>query len=198
MFSCQLRAWAWPGFLMVPKSDDMGRPMTLWAHDLVSTSEDELIFDDFVSRLYRRSRPGEPRSSASLNSPRCQRRDAMLICHRRSTTTGAIRCASFTQRLPQSSLPGFISFLDLTMGKRSCRKRLADHNRRRRKTQHPTQEIPKSQFTLDNVAISPSDSGAQSSSLVTVAVSPPDYFRQRPYQSTSPSTTSSSLFFSSG
>ena len=37
-------------------------------------------------------------------------------------------------------------------GKRSCRKRLADHNRRRRKTQQPSQEIQKSQPSLDNVA----------------------------------------------
>ena len=33
-------------------------------------------------------------------------------------------------------------------GKRSCRKRLADHNRRRRKTQQPGQEIPKSQLDI--------------------------------------------------
>ncbi|KAE9611236.1 hypothetical protein Lal_00038273 [Lupinus albus] len=202
-----------PGFLMVPKSDDMGRPMdfvgsrlglNLGGRTYFSSSE-----DDFVSRLYRRSRPGEPRSSASLNSPRCQaegcnadlsqakhyhRRHKVCEFHSKAST---VITAGLTQRFCQQC-SRFHLLSEFDNGKRSCRKRLADHNRRRRKTQHPTQEIPKSQFTLDNVAISPSDSGAQSSSLVTVAVSPPDYFRQRPYQSTSPSTTSSSLFFSSG
>lgn len=49
---------------------------------------------------------------------------------------------------------------------------------------------------------SPPDSGAHSSSSVTVAVSPPrmtlDCFRQRPYQTTASSASSSSLFFPSG
>lgn len=40
-------------------------------------------------------------------------------------------------------------------GKRSCRKRLADHNRRRRKTQQPAQESLKSQ--PDSAQNSPSD-----------------------------------------
>ncbi|KAK2967118.1 hypothetical protein RJ640_020526, partial [Escallonia rubra] len=71
-------------------------------------------------------------------------------------------------------------------GKRSCRKRLADHNRRRRKSQQqqpppppPNQESSKSQLekarnsSSESLARSPADSGAHASSSVTVAISPP-------------------------
>ncbi|RDX87570.1 Squamosa promoter-binding-like protein 8 [Mucuna pruriens] len=201
-----------PGLLLVPKSEDVGRPMdfvgsriglNLGGRTYFSSSE-----DDFVSRLYRRSRPAEPGSTASSNSPRCQaegcnadlsqakhyhRRHKVCEFHSKAATVIA---AGLTQRFCQQC-SRFHLLSEFDNGKRSCRKRLADHNRRRRKTQQPTQEIQKSQPSLDNVARSPPDSGAQSSS-VTVAVSPPDYFRQRPYQSTNPSSTSSSLFFSSG
>lgn len=65
-----------PGLLLVPKSEDVGRPMdfvgsriglNLGGRTYFSSSE-----DDFVSRLYRRSRPVEPGSTTSPNSPRCQ------------------------------------------------------------------------------------------------------------------------------
>ncbi|XP_014515969.1 squamosa promoter-binding-like protein 8 [Vigna radiata var. radiata] len=200
------------GLLLVPKSEDVGRPMdfvgsriglNLGGRTYFSSSE-----DDFVSRLYRRSRPAESGSAASSNSPRCQaegcnadlsqakhyhRRHKVCEFHSKAATVIA---AGLTQRFCQQC-SRFHLLSEFDNGKRSCRKRLADHNRRRRKTQQPSQEIQKSQPSLDNVARSPPDSGAQSSS-VTVAVSPPDYFRQRPYQSTNPSTNSSSLFFSSG
>lgn len=64
------------GLLLVPKSEDVGRPMdfvgsriglNLGGRTYFSSSE-----DDFVSRLYRRSRPAESGSAASSNSPRCQ------------------------------------------------------------------------------------------------------------------------------
>ncbi|KAL2319958.1 hypothetical protein Fmac_028927 [Flemingia macrophylla] len=202
-----------PGLLLVPKSEEVNRSMdfvgsriglNLGGRTYFSSSE-----DDFVSRLYRRSRPAEPGSTAATNSPRCQaegcnadlsqakhyhRRHKVCEFHSKAATVIA---AGLTQRFCQQC-SRFHLLSEFDNGKRSCRKRLADHNRRRRKTQQPTQEIQKSQPSLDNVARSPPDSGAQSSSSVTVAVSPPDYFRQRPYQSTNPSTTSSSLFFSSG
>ncbi|KHN34486.1 Squamosa promoter-binding-like protein 8 [Glycine soja] len=152
----------------------------------------------------------EPGSTILSNSPRCQaegcnadlsqakhyhRRHKVCEFHSKAATVIA---AGLTQRFCQQC-SRFHLLSEFDNGKRSCRKRLADHNRRRRKTQQPTQEIQKSQPSLDNVARSPPDSGAQSSSSVTVAVSPPDYFRQRPYQSTNnPSSISSSLFFSSG
>ncbi|KAH1241433.1 hypothetical protein AAZX31_07G104200 [Glycine max] len=202
------------GLLLVPKSEEVGRPMdfvgsriglNLGGRTYFSSSE-----DDFVSRLYRRSRPVEPGSTISSNSPRCQaegcnadlsqakhyhRRHKVCEFHSKAATVIA---AGLTQRFCQQC-SRFHLLSEFDNGKRSCRKRLADHNRRRRKTQQPTQEIQKSQPSLDNVARSPPDSGAQSSSSVTVAVSPPDYFRQRPYQSTNnPSSISSSLFFSSG
>ncbi|XP_061360176.1 squamosa promoter-binding-like protein 8 [Gastrolobium bilobum] len=202
-----------PGLILVPKSEELGRPMdfvgsriglNLGGRTYFSSSE-----DDFVSRLYRRSRPAEPGSTGSSNSPRCQaegcnadlsqakhyhRRHKVCEFHSKAATVIA---AGLTQRFCQQC-SRFHLLSEFDNGKRSCRKRLADHNRRRRKTQQPTQETHKSQPTLDNIARSPPDSGAQSSSSVTVAVSPPDYFRQRSYQSGSPSTTSSSLFFSSG
>ncbi|KAI9075934.1 hypothetical protein K1719_042090 [Acacia pycnantha] len=212
------------GFLVVPKSEDMGRStdftasrigLNLGGRTYFSSSE-----DDFVSRLYRRSRPAEPGSMMMMasNSPRCQaegcnadlshakhyhRRHKVCEFHSKAATVIA---AGLTQRFCQQC-SRFHLLSEFDNGKRSCRKRLADHNRRRRKTQQPNQEILKSQIdttrnsTFEAVTRSPPDSGgAQAMSSVTVAVSPPDYFRQTAYpnQRTSPSATSSSLFFSSG
>ncbi|WVZ08550.1 hypothetical protein V8G54_021896 [Vigna mungo] len=98
--------------------------------------------------------------------------------------------------LNQSLASGFHLLSEFDNGKRSCRKRLADHNRRRRKTQQATQDIHKSQPSLDNVTWSSSESGAQSSSSMKVEVSPPDYFQQN--RGTSSTSSSGSLFFSSG
>ncbi|CAK9146231.1 unnamed protein product [Ilex paraguariensis] len=97
-------------------------------------------------------------------------------------------------------------------GKRSCRKRLADHNRRRRKSQQPNGQENSNKSQLDNarnsssenLARSPPDSGTHSSSSVTIAISPPrislESFRQRSYQApaTASSASTSSLFFSNG
>ncbi|XP_054781624.1 squamosa promoter-binding-like protein 8 [Prosopis cineraria] len=210
------------GFLVVPKSEDVGRStdfpasrigLNLGGRTYFSSSE-----DDFMSRLYRRSRPAEPGSMMmASNSPRCQaegcnadlshakhyhRRHKVCEFHSKAATVIA---AGLTQRFCQQC-SRFHLLSEFDNGKRSCRKRLADHNRRRRKTQQPNQEILKTQIensrnsTLEVVSRSPPDSGAQGMSSVTVAVSPPDYFRQTAYQNqrTSPSTTSSSLFFSSG
>ncbi|XP_028786511.1 squamosa promoter-binding-like protein 8 [Neltuma alba] len=211
------------GFMVVPKSEDVGRSsdfsasrigLNLGGRTYFSSSE-----DDFVSRLYRRSRPAEPGSMMmATNSPRCQaegcnadlshakhyhRRHKVCEFHSKAATVIA---AGLTQRFCQQC-SRFHLLSEFDNGKRSCRKRLADHNRRRRKTQQPNQEILKTQIddsrnsTFESVARSPPDSGAQAMSSVTVAVSPPDYFRQQTaYQNqrTSPSATSSSLFFSSG
>ncbi|CAI8592678.1 unnamed protein product [Vicia faba] len=192
-----------PG-LLVSKSEDINRPMdfvgsriglNLGGRTYFSSSE-----DDFVSRLYRRSRQPEPGSHGSSNSPRCQaegcnadlsqakhyhRRHKVCEFHSKAAT---VIVAGLTQQFCQQC-SRFHLLSEFDNGKHSCRKRLADHNRRRRKTQHPnTQEIHKSQNTLENAATrSPPESGTQSSSSVTVAVSPPDYFRKRSYQS--PSTS---------
>lgn len=203
-----------PGFLLVPKSEDVNRPIDFVGSRLGLNLGGRTYFsseDDFVSRLYRRSRPPEPGSTGSSNSPRCQaegcnadlsqakhyhRRHKVCEFHSKAATVVA---AGLTQRFCQQC-SRFHLLSEFDNGKRSCRKRLADHNRRRRKTQHPnTQDIHKSHNTLDNSSTrSPPESGTQSTSSVTVAVSPPDYFRQRSYQSPSPSTTSSSMFFSTG
>ncbi|KAJ7950871.1 Squamosa promoter-binding-like protein [Quillaja saponaria] len=204
------------GLLVVPKTEDVGRPMDFSASRIGLNLGGRTYFsseEDFVSRLYRRSRPGGEPGSTSSNSPRCQaegcnadlshskhyhRRHKVCEFHSKAATVIA---AGLTQRFCQQC-SRFHQLPEFDNGKRSCRKRLADHNRRRRKTQHPIQENQKSQIETttasDNVRRSPPESGAHSSS-VTVAVSPPDYFQERPYQSTTiSSATSSSLFFSCG
>lgn len=66
------------GLLVVPKSEDVGRPMDFAASRIGLNLGGRTYFssseDDFVNRLYRRSRPGEPGSttSSNANSPRCQ------------------------------------------------------------------------------------------------------------------------------
>lgn len=198
------------GFIVVPKREDdfVNRiGLNLGGRTYFSSAE-----DDFVNRLYRRSRLAEP---AFGNSARCQaegcnadlnhakhyhRRHKVCEFHSKAATVVA---GGLTQRFCQQC-SRFHLLSEFDNGKRSCRKRLADHNRRRRKSQQTVPENSKAHLEnssssfSDNLERSPTDSGAYSSS-VTVAVSPPkmslDYFRQRPYQAT---TSSSSLFFSGG
>ncbi|KAL7121054.1 hypothetical protein ACP275_02G159800 [Erythranthe tilingii] len=178
--------------------------------------------DDFVNRLYRRSRALEP---GSMNSPRCQaegcnadlthakhyhRRHKVCDFHSKASTVIA---AGLTQRFCQQC-SRFHLLSEFDNGKRSCRKRLADHNRRRRKSQQPNQENPNKSQLIESTATnsssenlatrSPPDSGHHSSS-VTVAVSPPrislDCFGQRSSYiggTTSSTSSTSSLFYSNG
>ncbi|KAJ9680655.1 hypothetical protein PVL29_019850 [Vitis rotundifolia] len=210
------------GFMVVPKSEEMV-PATDFTARIGLNLGGRTYFsseDDFVNRLYqRRSRPAE---SGSTNSPRCQaegcnadlthakhyhRRHKVCEFHSKASTVFA---AGLTQRFCQQC-SRFHLLSEFDNGKRSCRKRLADHNRRRRKSQQPIQDNHKlhqhhlenaRNSSSDNITRSPPDSGAHSSSSVTVAVSPPrmtlDCFRQRPYQTTASSASSSSLFFPSG
>ncbi|XP_021748419.1 squamosa promoter-binding-like protein 8 [Chenopodium quinoa] len=145
--------------------------------------------DDLVSRLYRRSRAVEP----ALHSPKCQaegcnadlshakhyhRRHKVCEFHSKASTVIA---AGLTQRFCQQC-SRFHLLSEFDNGKRSCRKRLADHNRRRRKSnnQRITSTAP-SMSSGENaqsspsqtILRSPSDSGMNSSSSVTIAVSPP-------------------------
>ncbi|KAJ9188503.1 hypothetical protein P3X46_003856 [Hevea brasiliensis] len=212
---------AGPSYFIVPKNEEISRPadymarigLNLGGRTYFSSAE-----DDFVNRLYRRSRPLEAGSS---NAPRCQaegcnadlthakhyhRRHKVCEFHSKASTVIA---AGLTQRFCQQC-SRFHLLSEFDNGKRSCRKRLADHNRRRRKSHQINQETHKSQpetarnSSSENLTRSPPDSGVHnSSSSVTVAVSPPrmflDCFKQRPYQATasSSSASSSSLFFSS-
>ncbi|XP_031393530.1 squamosa promoter-binding-like protein 8 [Punica granatum] len=181
--------------------------------------------DDFVSRLYRRSRPLEA-VGGSAKAPRCQAESCNADLthakhyHRRHkvcefhSKAAAVIAAGLTQRFCQQC-SRFHLLSEFDNGKRSCRKRLADHNRRRRKSQQqPNLEIHKpspqagQSALIDRLAMSLQDSGNQSSSSVTIAVSPPrmsldSCFRQRPIynqqpQASSSSASSGSLFFSSG
>ncbi|CAN4125899.1 unnamed protein product [Withania somnifera] len=155
--------------------------------------------DDFVNRLYRRTRAVE---AGSLNTPKCQaegcnadlthakhyhRRHKVCEFHSKAATVIA---AGLTQRFCQQC-SRFHVLSEFDNGKRSCRKRLADHNRRRRKNiqQETNQKQPL-------ISKSPADS-----STVTVAISPPrisvDCFRQRTHHQAA-TTTSSEIFFSNG
>ncbi|KAF3673255.1 putative squamosa promoter-binding-like protein 8-like isoform X2 [Capsicum annuum] len=195
-------------FMVVPKSEpqfvsaggiDFGSSsssrigLNLGGRTYFSSSE-----DDFVNRLYRRTRAVE---AGSVNTPRCQvegcsadlthakhyhRRHKVCEFHSKASTVIA---AGLTQRFCQQC-SRFHLLSEFDNGKRSCRKRLADHNRRRRKNQQANLEnSSKSQLestrnsSSDSLARSPPDSGAHSSS-VTVAISSPrislDCFRQRP------------------
>nr|QGV85754.1 transcription factor [Lavandula angustifolia] len=162
--------------------------------------------------------------SGSVNSPRCQvegcnadfahakhyhRRHKVCEFHSKASTVIA---AGLIQRFCQQC-SRFHMLSEFDNGKRSCRKRLADHNRRRRKSQQINQDTT-NKFHSDttaaaltcsseNLSRSPPDSGPHSSS-VTVAISPPrislDCFRHRFYTGVTTSSTASisSLFYSNG
>ncbi|XVF73477.1 hypothetical protein PTKIN_Ptkin12aG0204200 [Pterospermum kingtungense] len=217
-------ATAGGGYFLVPKTEEISRPVDFTARiglNLGGRTYFSSAEDDFVNRLYRRSRQGDP---GSTNTPRCQaegcnadlthakhyhRRHKVCEFHSKASTVIA---AGLTQRFCQQC-SRFHLLSEFDNGKRSCRKRLADHNRRRRKSQQ--QQQPNNQenhkpillengrnSSSDNPPRSPPESGVQSSSSVTLAVSPPrmslDCFRQRPYSATASSSSSSTLFFSSG
>ncbi|ONI22528.1 hypothetical protein PRUPE_2G134900 [Prunus persica] len=213
------------GLILVPKSEDLCRPVD-FASRIGLNLGGRTYFsseDDFMNRLYRRTRPAT--ETGSNHAPRCQaegctadlshakhyhRRHKVCEFHSKASTVIA---NGLTQRFCQQC-SRFHLLPEFDNGKRSCRRRLADHNRRRRKTQQTNQENHNSQVqqlvenarnsSSDNVARSPPESAAHSASSVTVALSPPrmtlDCFRQRPYQAaaTTSSGSSSSLFFSSG
>ncbi|KAG9452284.1 hypothetical protein H6P81_005188 [Aristolochia fimbriata] len=144
--------------------------------------------DDFVSRLYRRSRGAE--SAAAANAPRCQaegcaadlgqakhyhRRHKVCEFHSKAAT---VAVAGLTQRFCQQC-SRFHLLLEFDHGKRSCRRRLADHNRRRRKSQpqqppHSENPVTSRAPPVDSTSKSSSESGGTArSSSVTVAISPP-------------------------
>ncbi|KAJ4956613.1 hypothetical protein NE237_013396 [Protea cynaroides] len=130
--------------------------------------------DDIMNRLYRRSKPVD---SSPSNSPKCQaegcnadltyakhyhRRHKVCEFHSKASTVIA---GGMTQRFCQQC-SRFHLLLEFDHGKRSCRKRLADHNRRRRKSQHQlTQTQPQSQKQShhESTQCSPSETLANSS-----------------------------------
>ncbi|XP_043710877.1 squamosa promoter-binding-like protein 8 [Telopea speciosissima] len=159
--------------------------------------------DDIVNRFYRQSRPIE---SAPSNSPKCQaegcnadltlakhyhRRHKVCEFHSKAST---VLAGGMTQRFCQQC-SRFHLLSEFDQGKRSCRKRLADHNRRRRKSQpqQPQTQLHQ-QSHQESSQSSPSETLARSSpetsivhsSAVTVAVSSASLFSQvgnfRPYE----------------
>ncbi|KAK4488534.1 hypothetical protein RD792_004298 [Penstemon davidsonii] len=212
------------GFMVAPKTEfnteynsRIGLNLGLGGRTYFASTE-----DDFVNRLYRRSRILEP---GSLNSPRCQaegcnadlthakhyhRRHKVCEFHSKAATVIA---GGLTQRFCQQC-SRFHLLSEFDNGKRSCRRRLADHNRRRRKSQQSNQENSKNSqlegnaapnSSSENLPRSPPDSEPHSSS-VTVAISPPtislDCFgRHRSYTAggaTSSTASTSSLFYANG
>ncbi|XP_073047382.1 squamosa promoter-binding-like protein 8 isoform X1 [Primulina eburnea] len=223
------------GFAVVPKSEPMVGGLEFNPELNVTASRIGLNLggrtyfasseDDFVNRLYRRSRTLEP---GTANSPRCQaegcnadlshskhyhRRHKVCEFHSKATTVVA---AGLTQRFCQQC-SRFHLLSEFDNGKRSCRKRLADHNRRRRKCQQTNQETGSANKSqLENSGLnsssenltsrSPPDSEPHPSS-VTVAVSPPrislDCLGHKYYRSDSgkgaasySTASTSSLYFS--
>ncbi|KAL9252738.1 Squamosa promoter-binding-like protein [Drosera capensis] len=208
------------GYMMIPKNEPAGPSLMDYTSRIGLNLGGRTYFsadDDFVSRLYRRSRP----DSGTINVPRCQaegcnadlshakhyhRRHKVCEFHSKASTVIA---AGLTQRFCQQC-SRFHLLTEFDNGKRSCRKRLADHNRRRRKSHqsNSSQDGRNSQIESaqnspsENVPRSPSDSGAHSSPSVTIAVSPPrmslDSFGQRLYNGAASSVSPSSMFYSSG
>uniref|UniRef100_A0A2P2MZV8 SBP-type domain-containing protein n=1 Tax=Rhizophora mucronata TaxID=61149 RepID=A0A2P2MZV8_RHIMU len=207
-------------YFLVPKAEEVSRQEEFTAGiglNLGGRTYSSSAEDDFVNRIYRRSRSMDVGSS---NVPRCQaegcnadlthakhyhRRHKVCEFHSKAST---VIVSGMTQRFCQQC-SRFHILPEFDNGKRSCRRRLADHNRRRRKSHQAYEEKEKSQSDnpinspSENPTRSPQDSAAHASSSVTVAISPPrmslDYFKQRPFQGSATSSASSgSLFFSSG
>ncbi|XP_038906757.1 squamosa promoter-binding-like protein 8 isoform X2 [Benincasa hispida] len=159
--------------------------------------------EEFVNRLYRRTRTGGEMAGSGNWAVRCQaegcnadlsqakhyhRRHKVCEFHSKAST---VITAGLTQRFCQQC-SRFHVLAEFDNGKRSCRKRLADHNRRRRKTQQSHQGSPNSSQPLetttsstDSAARSATESTGQSAWSVTVAMSPArmsvDCLNQRPY-----------------
>ncbi|XP_071736093.1 uncharacterized protein [Rutidosis leptorrhynchoides] len=156
------------GFMVMPKTEPSGCAidftnnrigLNLGGRTYFSSAE-----DDFVNRLYRRSRPLE---AALVSSPRCQaegcnadlthakhyhRRHKVCEFHSKAST---VITGGLTQRFCQQC-SRFHLLSEFDNGKRSCRKRLADHNRRRRKSSQ-NQDHSKSAVTVSSTQSSSSD-----------------------------------------
>ncbi|KAL0700426.1 hypothetical protein Bca4012_056548 [Brassica carinata] len=203
---------------LIPKTEvDVSRPLDFTSNRIGLNLGGRTYFsaadNDFVSRLYRRSRPGELGMGNTLSIPRCQaegcsadlshakhyhRRHKVCEFHSKASTVVA---AGLSQRFCQQC-SRFHLLSEFDNGKRSCRKRLADHNRRRRKC-HQSTSKPTPDITT--TPQSPNDSGVKSLSspsnaLPTISL---DCFRRKQFQTTTPSSSTSasssnSMFFSSG
>ncbi|KAJ4951662.1 hypothetical protein NE237_028494 [Protea cynaroides] len=140
-------------------------------------------------RLYRQSRTIETGPS---NSPKCQaegcnadlteakhyhRRHKVCEFHSKAST---VLAGGMNQRFCQQC-SRFHLLAEFDQGKRSCRKRLADHNRRRRKSQSQQPQTQPQQSTQSSSSQTLTRSSPESvvhSSVVTVAVSPASLFSQ--------------------
>lgn len=138
------------GFIVMPKLEpycsniDFSNSLNLIGLNLVGHTYFSLGEDDIMNLLARRSTPLE---TGLMNSPSCQvegcnadlslakhyhRRHKVCEFHSKVST---VLTAGLTQRYCQQC-SRFHILSEFDEGKRSCRKRLADHNRRRRKSSH--------------------------------------------------------------
>lgn len=199
-------------FVVVPKSEDVcgniagAAPvefaarigLNLGGRTYFSSEEEE-----YVNRMYRRTRTGGEIGGSGNWTARCQaegcnadlsqakhyhRRHKVCEFHSKAST---VITAGLTQRFCQQC-SRFHVLAEFDNGKRSCRKRLADHNRRRRKTQQshqgspkPSQPLETTTSSTDSAARLAMESTGQSAWSVTMAVPPArmsmDCLNQRPY-----------------
>ncbi|CAH1439327.1 unnamed protein product [Lactuca virosa] len=136
------------GFFLMPKLEhygcniDFSNSLNLIGLNLAGHTYFPVGEDDIMNQLGRRSRSLE---AGLMNSPRCQiegcnadlslakhyhRRHKVCEFHSKAST---VLAAGLTQRYCQQC-SRFHILEEFDEGKRSCRKRLADHNRRRRKS----------------------------------------------------------------
>ncbi|VFQ94611.1 unnamed protein product [Cuscuta campestris] len=165
------------GFVVVPKSEPLGISggadfsganlgLNLGGRTYFSSTE-----DDFVNRLYRRSRVVD---ATSFNAPRCQaegctadltlakhyhRRHKVCDFHSKAAT---VLAAGLTQRFCQQC-SRFHVLTEFDNGKRSCRRRLADHNRRRRKVPQPNHQENSANTTSHQQAADTNNAAAHNS-----------------------------------
>ncbi|KAJ4895095.1 Squamosa promoter-binding-like protein 8 [Raphanus sativus] len=161
--------------------------------------------DDFVSRLYRRSRTGELGMGSTTATPRCQaercnadlshakhyhRRHKVCEFHSKASTVVA---AGLSQRFCQQC-SRFHLLSEFDNGKRSCRKRLADHNRRRRKCHQAASASGKHTTDIINTSKSANDSGLKSSSASPSPSNAPTTISLECFRQTTASSSTSAIW----
>ncbi|KAL4339555.1 hypothetical protein GQ457_08G023320 [Hibiscus cannabinus] len=178
-------------YFLVPKTEQVSTPvdftvrigLNLGVRTYFSSPD-----DDFVNRLYRQSRPG------LINAPRCQVEGCNAdLTHAKHYHRRHKVCEFHSKASNSTILPAvqqvFHLLSEFDNGKRSCRRRLAEHNRRRQKSQRQANSEAKAEAawgqgnsSTDNpIPTSLGGSPLDSTSRVTSAIPSLHSFRQRPY-----------------
>ncbi|CAN8310799.1 unnamed protein product [Cochlearia groenlandica] len=192
-----------------PEVDVVSRPLDFTSNRIGLNLGGRTYFsaadDDFVSRLYRRSRPGEWGMGNAVTTPRCQaegcnadlnhakhyhRRHKVCEFHSKASTVVA---AGLSQRFCQQC-SRFHLLSEFDNGKRSCRKRLADHNRRRRKCHQTASNDNNAKSNLDISTTTPMNELGGIKSLSSSPTISLECFRQTTAASSSTSSPNSMFF----